>query len=549
MKNKLDRRKAVMSRSIKLGHCVCNPKKPCPCETFEKHNICTCAGEKLPVKTGNVRLSRYVRKAGCASKIGQADLKRILSKLPEVTNPAVLVGTAAGDDAAVYRLDGRFSLVQTVDVFSPNVDDAYMFGKIAAANSVSDVYAMGGKPLTALSVVGFPIEELDGSIMEEMLRGGMEKLEEAGCSLVGGHSINDEEVKCGFAVTGIIDHDKFVTRDSAEPGDALVLTKPLGTGMIAFAAQIGRISESRLNDAGKIMASLNKDAAELMIKHHAHACTDVTGFALMGHLVEMITGSGVSAEIDIESLPVMAPVQACLENEILPGAIERNYEYAMAWFDAEDSVEEKHIPIFFDPQTSGGLLVALPEDKAREYVKEMKKRGHDAATIIGRIVEKKGDSRVHITGSGLKNFFGEFRESDLLEKEKAEVMMKEEKQSPAAETNEEEPCCANPPGFEDEEAGDYAAENPVLRSPALFANFMKEANRPGLIGAKEKKITAIALSIAQKCRPCLKIHIKKALDMGISKAAIDEAAWLAISFCGSPAMLFYKEVCEELGIK
>ena len=195
----INRRKAVMARSIKLGHCVCNPKLPCPCPNFKEHNICSCAGERMPVKTGEVCLTQYVRKAGCASKIGQADLAKILSKLPPVTDPRVLVGTAAGDDAGIYQLDNRYSLVQTVDVFTPCVDDPYLFGQISAANSVSDVYAMGGKPLTALSIIGFPIDELDGAIMEAILRGGMDKLNEAGCALISGHSINDEEIKCGFA--------------------------------------------------------------------------------------------------------------------------------------------------------------------------------------------------------------------------------------------------------------------------------------------------------------------------------------------------------------
>jgi len=167
----LKRRRAVMARSIKLGHCVCDPRKPCPCEPFKNDNVCACAGERPAPPGGPVRLTQFVRKAGCASKIGQADLQKVLSGLPAVTDPNVLVGTAAGDDAGVYRLDDRQALVQTVDVFTPCVDDPYLFGQIAAANSVSDVYAMGGKPLTALSIIGFPIDELDGRIMEDILRG------------------------------------------------------------------------------------------------------------------------------------------------------------------------------------------------------------------------------------------------------------------------------------------------------------------------------------------------------------------------------------------
>ncbi|HQN01513.1 MAG TPA: selenide, water dikinase SelD, partial [Candidatus Hydrogenedentes bacterium] len=178
----IERRRAVMARSRKLGHCVCNPRHPCPCPTFLEENVCPCAGERPPARSKEAVLTRHVRKAGCASKIGQADLLRVLSKLPPVTDPNVLVGAAAGDDAGIYRLDAAHALVQTVDVFTPCVDDPYLFGQIAAANAVSDVYAMGGRPVTALSIVGFPIEILDDTILEAILLGGMDKLSEADCA-------------------------------------------------------------------------------------------------------------------------------------------------------------------------------------------------------------------------------------------------------------------------------------------------------------------------------------------------------------------------------
>jgi len=535
----LQRRKTVMARSMKLGHCVCNPKKPCPCDIFKEHNVCQCAGEKMPVKTGDVPLTKHVRKAGCASKIGQADLLRILAKLPPVTDPNVLVGTAAGDDAGVYKLDGRYALVQTVDVFTPCVDDPYLFGQIAAANSVSDVYAMGGRPITALSVIGFPIDELDGAIMETMLRGGMDKLEEAGCSLIGGHSINDEEVKFGFAVTGLIDAKKTVQRDKAQPGDVLVLTKPLGTGMVSFAAQIGRVSSECLDEVGSFMATLNKDAAELMIKYKANACTDITGYALAGHLAEMVRGSGVTAELDMSTLPVFAAVQECLDSEILPGAIERNQEYAMAWVRVEDTAGEKNLPILYDPQTSGGLLIALPEKNAQPFVDEMHKRGHASTSIIGRIVEKdasKPEGEVVIVNSELQNFIGKREVVTMSEKQDAAVSSRREEPAPAAV---EGPCCASPPTGEIDTTADVLS---------LFTNFMKEASKEGLIEKRAKKLMAVALSISQRCKPCLVAHMKSGLAMGISKAEIDEAANLAISFGGCTAMMFYKEVCKELGV-
>ena len=390
MSANMERRKAIMGRSLKLGHCVCDTKRPCPCDTFKEHNVCTCAGERLPIKTGKVALTRTVRKSGCASKIGQADLKRILSHLPPVVDPKVILGTAAGDDAGVYELEGDLCLVQTVDVFTPCVDDAFLFGQIAAANSVSDIYAMGGRPLTALSIVGFPIDELEGGIMEAMLKGGIQKLNEAGCALIGGHSINDEEIKCGFAVTGLINKSQVVSRDAAKPGDVIVLTKPLGTGMVSFGAQIGRISAKSLEESGCVMASLNKDAAEMMLKYNAHAATDVTGFALMGHLVEMIRGSGVNARIDMSRLPILGSVLQCLAEELLPGAIERNQEYVSAWVRIEDERHPENLPILYDPQTSGGLLVSLPPESASGYVEHLKSLGHKNVSIIGEIFEKSG---------------------------------------------------------------------------------------------------------------------------------------------------------------
>jgi len=540
----LQRRKTVMARSMKLGHCVCNPKKPCPCDIFRQYNVCQCAGEKMPVRTGPVALTRHVRKAGCASKIGQADLQRLLTKLPPVTDPNVLVGTAAGDDAGIYRLGGRYALVQTVDVFTPCVDDAYLFGQIAAANSVSDVYAMGGTPLTALSVVGFPIDELDDTVMEEMLRGGMEKLEEANCALIGGHSINDEEVKCGFAVTGLIDPKKVVQRDTARPGDVLVLTKPVGTGMVSFAAQIGRVGKECLDEVGGFMATLNKDASELMVKYKANACTDITGFALAGHLVEMIRGSGVTAEIDMSKLPVFAAVKACLEHEILPGAIERNQEYAMGWVRVEDDGGEKNLPILYDPQTSGGLLVALTEKSARCFVQEMHERGHASTSVIGRIVERdpgKPEGEVVVVNSTLKNFIGT-REVVIMSEKPAKTMADAAAVGADASCCDEpieEPCCDSPPWVEQGTAADALAG---------FTDFMKEVSKEGLIDKRAKKLMAIALSISQRCKPCLVTHMRSALSMGISKAEIDEAANLAISFGGCTAMMFYKDVCKELNL-
>ncbi len=382
------RRKAVMTRSIKLGHCVCDPRKPCPCDVFKEQDVCLCAGERLPVRTEVGGLTQHVRKAGCASKIGQEDLLGILSRLPAVADPAVLVGTAAGDDAGIYKLSDTLALVQTVDVFTPCVDDAYAFGQIAAANSVSDVYAMGGRPVTALSIIGFPIETLGGEQMEAMMRGGIDKLNEAGCALIGGHSINDEEIKFGFAVTGLIHPDRVVCRDRAKPGDALVLTKPLGTGMLAFAAQIERVAPDVFAEAQAGMATLNKDAAELMVELGAGAATDVTGFGLAGHLVEMAKNSGVDVDIRVAALPLYEGVARCIADGVMPGAVDRNQAYTMRWVQIETT--HPSLPVVFDPQTSGGLLVALSPENAERYVQAMHARGHRRTCIIGRVMERAG---------------------------------------------------------------------------------------------------------------------------------------------------------------
>ena len=398
----MERRKAVMSRSVKLGHCVCNTRQGCPCDTFRLHNVCPCAGEKMPVSGGNVALTRHVRKAGCASKIGQADLLKVLDRLPPMKNPDVLVGTAAGDDAGVYRLNDEMALVQTVDVFTPCVDDARLFGQIAAANSVSDVYAMGGKPLSALSVVGFPVDSLDGDVLADLLLGGREKLDEANCALIGGHSWQDEEIKLGFAITGLIHPKRVVQRGTAQVGDALVLTKPLGSGMISFGAQIGAITAEALTDAGSVMATLNRDAAQAMVKHKAHAGTDVTGFGLAGHLVEMMRTSGCSCRIDFTCLPVYRAVPACLEQGILSGAIERNQAYAMGWVEPLGQESESLLPILYDPQTSGGLLMSLPPDRADALCEELQGLGHLETRIIGEVIANtKAESRIVVTGDVL----------------------------------------------------------------------------------------------------------------------------------------------------
>ena len=453
-----------------------------------------------------------------------------------------------------------------MDVFTPCVDDPYLFGQIAAANSVSDVYAMGGRPLTALSIVGFPIETLDDAILEAMLRGGMDKLSEADCALIGGHSINDEEIKFGFAVTGLINiardpvSNKIlpVLRDRAQPGDMLALTKPLGTGVIAFAAQLGLLDAETLAEAGQWMAALNRDAAELMVQHGAHACTDVTGFGLAGHLVAMARGSGVRAEVDLSKVPVFATAAEGLAQGVYGGGVDRNQAYAMSWVRLDDDADPVAPAILYDPQTSGGLLVALPPESAARFVDDLRACGNDAVAVIGRVVEKpypQRDGDVRVVNARLERLVGRRTAIDLRAVRAQETH---------ATTFDSVACCGHPPerdGIADnnkdqqQEAAETAAshaENAMNDAQqdtlALFNSFMKAANEAGRIDARNKKLMAIALSIAHRCHPCLKIHLQAAKQMGIPAAEIDEAAHLAIAFGGCTAMMFYKEVRQEVGL-
>ncbi len=536
-----ERRKILMERSQALGHCVCNPAMPCPCGTLLQQNLCPCAGER-PDPTGEaVRLTRRARKTGCASKISRADLTRVLERLPRYEDPNVLVGMAAGDDAGIYRLDGGYNLAQTVDVFSPVVDDPFDFGRICAANAVSDIYAMGGRPLCALSIIGFPIDELPGEIMAEILRGGIETMRAAGVSVIGGHSLQDDEIKAGFAVSGLV-RGTGLTQAGARPGDAVVLTKPIGTGIVSFAAQIGRASDEAVAFITRSMATLNQDAAEGMLEFGAHACTDVTGFSLLGHLSQLARRSEVSAEIRFSQIPFFAEALAGARAGIIPGAVERNREAFAECVEVQGTADENELSLLYDAQTSGGLLVALPEHQADRYVEALQSRGHAAVSIIGRITEKR-EYPVTVYGSRPEHLAGEYREP-----------------LPAAPMRAEEPGHATPPAFSccveqggesGRPAGTAAAATPpdATHPPepagdaaAAFKQFMKTVNAPGAVDAKTQKLLAIALSIAQKCESCLKIHLENALAQGMKWDEIDEAAWMAIAFCGAPAKMFYDQV-------
>jgi len=561
----LEKRKRVMARSIRLGHCICDAKKPCPCDLLTERDVCLCAGERLEPTAGPVRLTRLVENAGCASKIDQAALKGILGDLRFPADPRVLVGAAAGDDAGVYRLDDHTALVQTVDVFSPSVDDPYTFGQIAAANSVSDIYAMGGRPLTALSIVGFPIRTVPDSVLHEILRGGIDKMAEAGVSVIGGHSIKDAEIKAGFAVTGVVDPPRVTLRAGAQPGDLLVLTKPLGTGIIAFAAQIDRAADGWLDAAARSMAALNKTAAERMIEFGAHGCTDVTGFGLMGHLAEMAAGSGVDVEVMWDDLPLLPGVLECVAAGIVPGSVERNRESCGAAVTLADGATEAMLDVCMDAQTSGGLLIAIAAGaagglSASALVARLHADGIADAAIVGKIIGK-GTGRVILMTRGSRPIPAARREEDAIgnrESEKETTMDSKQDAKRGAKDTHEASCCSDSSRRGPEVAGGSACCSEGHGAPAAggqagagsqpiaakrkFMDFMQETNRPGALDAPAKQAIAIALSVMAKCEPCVKIHMRKAREMGFSEEEIDEAAWMAIAFGGSPIMMFYEGV-------
>lgn len=526
----MERRKRVMQRSMRLGHCVCDPKQPCPCDLFKEKNICLCAGERLDEPTGPVALTQLVEKAGCASKIDQAFLKDVLRDLPDPADPRVLVGTAAGDDAGVYELPDGTCLVQTVDVFTPSVDDPYLFGQVAAANSVSDVYAMGGTPLTALSVIGFPVRQVPDAVMTDILRGGIDKMHEAGVSVIGGHSINDSQLKAGFAVTGVVDKHRIFTNAGVKPDDVLILTKPLGTGIVAFAAQIRKAAAQSLLAAAESMTQLNKTAAELMIQHNAHACTDVTGFSLMGHLAEMALRSGVDVEVCWDHIPLLDGVLDYVAAGILPGGIERNKESCGHAVFRDADVSELMEDMLYDPQTSGGLLIAVGPDNADALLKSLHNAGITAAAAIGQAAAP-GTGRIRLRTDHSRPRTEADKSPEQIASHQSTPQSVQSTEPAAAS---QECCCPS------------STASPPVGMEATFQQFLASAGRPGGLDAVTKQAVNIALSVLTRCEPCLQIHLKKAQQMGFSQAEIDEAAWLGIAFGGSPAMMFYKSTSEKV---
>jgi selenide,water dikinase len=312
----------------------------------------------------------------------------VLARLDFGVSPDVLVGISTGDDAGVFRLRDDLAVVNTIDFFTPVVDDPFTYGQIAAANALSDVYAMGGTPQTALNVVCWPQSGLPREMLAQVLLGGSEKAREAGVFVVGGHSVADEEVKYGMAVTGIIDPRRIIRNVGARPGDALLLSKPLGTGILMTAFKRDRLSIDYYTAAVRWMAELNATAARMMLEYEVHAATDITGFGLAGHATKMAEGSGVSLLIEESDLPLLPGALELCREGMIPGGGKRNREFFGPRVKVSEEVADEIGEIVFDPQTSGGLLIALAEAEAHSLLADLQKSGNTEAAIIGRVVQR-----------------------------------------------------------------------------------------------------------------------------------------------------------------
>jgi selenide,water dikinase len=327
--------------------------------------------------------------------LGPGALAEILEHLPRFEHPDLLVG--CGDDASVYRLRPDLALVQTVDFFTPVVDDPYTFGQVAAANALSDIYAMGATPLTALNLVAFPICTLGVPVLQEILRGGADKVAEAGAVIMGGHSIEDDEPKYGLAVTGIVHPERIITNQGAKPGDWLILTKPLGTGVLATALKGGLLDPETERLLGESMAALNAGAALAMQRVGVDACTDITGFGLLGHLRELALNSGVDLEVDTTALVYLPQARKLAGQGIIPAGTYKNREAVAPYVEVSGTVSPAEQDLFYDPQTSGGLLLAAPETKKEELLAALRQEGIRRPGVIGRVLGN-GTGRIMIRG-------------------------------------------------------------------------------------------------------------------------------------------------------
>jgi selenide, water dikinase len=340
------------------------------------------------MEVAGIRLTELSSCAGCAAKLGAAELRSVMERVSPATDARVLVGYGTSDDAGVYLLRDDLALVSTVDFFTPIVDDPFDFGRIAATNALSDVYAMGGRPINALNIVAFP-EALDLAILAQILEGGASVAREAGVAILGGHTIKDAEPKYGMAVTGIVNPHRVVTNAGARPGDVLVLTKPLGTGILTTALKRGAIQPPDLDEAVRAMTTLNDRASEAMLAAGAHAATDITGFGLLGHGINLARASNVRLRIDAAAVPFMSRVLELIERGVIPGGTRHNAVTHSDFTDFASTVPEAVRIGLSDAQTSGGLLIGVASGDLDRLVDELQKRGTLAA-IVGDVRDGTG---------------------------------------------------------------------------------------------------------------------------------------------------------------
>ncbi len=318
---------------------------------------------------------------------------QVLHSLPKFDSPEILVGTETSDDAGVFRLRPDLAIVNTVDFFTPIVDDPYTFGQVAATNALSDVYAMGAEPTTALNIVCFPRGKMDIQVLGEILKGGGEKVREAGAVVIGGHSIIDDEIKYGMAITGVVHPDRVIRNVGIQVGDALILTKPLGTGIITTALKKGKAPQESIEKAVSSMITLNKTASIIMRNYPVHACSDITGYGLLGHALEMTSGSDITLILESTKLPIINATSELAEAGYLTGGGKRNREFLNGKMAVDPSISKGLVETALDPQTSGGLLIALPEKDAGKLVKELRANGVESASTIGHAVSLE---KVHV---------------------------------------------------------------------------------------------------------------------------------------------------------
>ncbi|MBO5130408.1 MAG: selenide, water dikinase SelD [Oscillospiraceae bacterium] len=333
-----------------------------------------------------VKMTKLAKCAGCGAKVGAGTLAKMLDGFKTHTDPRLIVGYDKSDDASVYYLDKNTALVQTTDFFPPIVDDPYLYGQIAATNAISDIYAMGGEPKLALNIMCVS-DQMDKKAVQEVLRGGYDKAYEAGLIITGGHTINGAEPIYGLAVSGFVHPDKVLTNSGALPGDVLILTKPLGVGILTTSAKADMVEPEVMDRIYKQMATLNKAARDIMVKYSVHSCTDVTGFSLMGHGYEMAQGSGATLHIKSADVPYHPEAYELAEMGFIPSGAYRNREFAEAGVKNVAGISRALEDIFFDPQTSGGLLFAIPADEAEACLAELK-QAIPAAAIIGYVTEE-----------------------------------------------------------------------------------------------------------------------------------------------------------------